>query len=76
MKSAQRTNVTVQVMSVPLMVGDRVRLSLHCRNKRYQTGETGAIVWVSRWGLYHVRMDQPRGVPFASFDPTEVERAG
>jgi hypothetical protein len=59
-----------------LAIGDRVRLNSQCKSQRYQVGETGTIVWVSRWGYYHVRMDRQRGVPLVSFRPDEVDPVG
>ena len=56
-----------------LTVGDRVRLTNQCQKPPFHPGETGRIVWVSRWGLYHVRMDGPKGSPLASFEPDEIE---
>ena len=75
MKFDPPNDLSANILSGGLAIGDRVRLSGQCRSRRFQPGETGRIVWVSRWGLSHVRLDRPRGVPIASFEPAELEPA-
>src|ERR1700722_4281698 len=38
-------------------VGDPVRLTDPRKDGPFRNGATGRVVWVSCWGLYHVRMD-------------------
>jgi hypothetical protein len=56
-----------------LGVGDRVRLTDWSKSQTCRPGDTGRIVWVSRWNLYHVRMDRAGGPPVVSFLVGEIE---